>query len=98
VPETPERHGLPAEALQSSPVRRAGGLQKLDREGLFQADMDRAIDGSGGAFSEAFLQAVLLADEASGGRGDGLRGVNERLLLSTAFTRSLAATSSSVYI
>ena len=34
VPEASERHSLPAKALKSGGGRRAGGFQKLDREGL----------------------------------------------------------------
>ncbi len=79
VPEASERHSLPAEALESGGDRRAGGPQKLDCEGLLQADMDRAVDDTEGTFAKAFLQPVLLADEAP----RGLRSADERLLLWT---------------
>jgi hypothetical protein len=89
VPEASERYSLPAEALESGGGRRSGRLQKLDREGLLQADVDRAVDDSDGAFSEAFLQSVLLTDEAPGGCGDGLWNADDRLLLRCYILRSI---------
>ncbi len=68
VPEASEHHSLPAEALESDGGgRRSSGLQKLDREGLLQADMDRAVDDPDGSFAETLLQSVFLADEVTGG-------------------------------
>ncbi len=63
--ETPESQCFSAEARESGGGRSAARLQELDREGLFQAEVDRAVDDSESTFAETIFQSVFSVDAVS---------------------------------